>query len=282
MSFVSPLPLSGSPAPGRGAARPPILELRYRSLGSFLCAYSSRMARGEVFVETERPLDLGTRLTLRIIVPGVAPLHLEAKIGWTRGLALGPGQPAGMGIGLTSSIEAHGAVIDDIASRYAGIRILVVGGTEASRAVLARYLKSILACDVVEKPLPLELGAALVPDEQVDLAVVDLDGEREDAITAIRTLRSRPVTADLPVIALAQLERDRIRAATLGVSEVLATPPLFTEVQAAVVHAISAPLTSPGPGSGGAAGSPISERWVRTERMLPDPQADAEPDPTKS
>ena len=205
MSFISPTPLSGPPNVNRAAARPPILELRYRSLGAFLCAYSSRMARGEVFLETERPLDLGTRLTLRIIVPGVAPLHLEAKIGWTRALSLGPGQPAGMGIGLTSSIEAHGAVIDDIAARYAGIRILVVGGSETSRAVLARYLKSILACDVVEKALPLELGAALVPNEQVDLAVVDLDGEREDAITAIRTLRSRLATADLPIIALAQM-----------------------------------------------------------------------------
>jgi CheY-like chemotaxis protein len=140
-------------------------------------------------------------------------------------------------------------------------------------------LKSILACDVVEKSLPLELGAALIPDGQVDLAVVDLDEEREDAITAIRTLRSRLVTADLPIIALAQLERDRARAATLGVSEVLATPPLFTEVQAAVVHAISAPLTAPGPGSGGAAGSEISERWVSTERMLPDPESDPDPDP---
>jgi CheY-like chemotaxis protein/Tfp pilus assembly protein PilZ len=259
---------TGRPVAG-GLARPPVLELRYRSSGSFLCAYSSKMARGEIFVETERPLALGTRLALRIIVPGVPLLQLDGKVGWTRGVALGPGQPPGMGISLTSSIEAHGAVIDDVAARYAGIRILVVGGNEASRAVLARYLRSILTCDIVEMSLPLELGAALVPNEHLDLAVVDLDSEREDAITAIRTLRSRPATADLPVIAMAQLERDRARAATLGVAEVLAAPPLFTEVQATVMHALSAPLTSPGPGAGTAVGAELADRWERTERMLP-------------
>lgn len=271
MSFVSVTDPSGSQGPTRAAplGRPPVLELRYRSRGSFLCAYSSKMARGEIFVETERPLALGTRLTLRIIAPGVAPLHLDGKVGWTRGVALGPGQPPGMGIALTSSIEAHGAAIDDVAAHYAGIRILIIGGNEGSRAVLARYLRSILDCDVVEMPLPLELGAALVPSDPVDLALVDLDGEREDAITAIRTLRSRPATADLPVIALAQLERDRARAATLGVEEVLAAPPLFTEVQTTVMHALSAPLTSPGPGSGTAPGADLSDRWERTERMLP-------------
>jgi CheY-like chemotaxis protein/Tfp pilus assembly protein PilZ len=276
MSFVSATdspdsqPNGRSPALAPALARPPVLELRYRSRGSFLCAYSSKMARGEIFVETERPLALGTRLTLRIIVPGVPTLQLDGKVGWTRGVAIGPGQPAGMGIALTSSIEAHGAAIDDVAAHYAGIRILVVGSNEASRTVLARYLRSILDCDIVEMPLPLPLGAALVPNDHMDLAMVDLDSEREDAITAIRTLRSRPATADLPVIALAQLERDRARAATLGVAEVLASPPLFTEVQATVLHALSAPLTSPGPGAGTAAGTELSDRWERTERMLPD------------
>jgi CheY-like chemotaxis protein len=274
MSAVSSTSGSASPqiggrSPAGPFARPPVLELRYRSRGSFLCAYSSKMSRGEIFVETERPLALGTRLTLRIIVPGVPLLPLDGKVGWTRGVALGPGQPPGMGISLTSSVEAHGAVIDDVAAHYAGTRILVVGGNEASRAVLARYLRSILTCNIVEMPLPLELGAALVPNEHVDLALVDLDGEREDAITAIRTLRSRPATADLPVIALAQLERDRARAATLGVADVLASPPLFTEVQATVMHALSAPLTSPGPGPGTAAGAELPDRWERTERMLP-------------
>lgn len=266
MSFVTTI---GSPDPQtviRPPARPLVLELRYRSVGSFLCAYSSKMARGEVFLETERPLPLGTRLTLRLVVPGVTPLQLDGKIGWTRSVALGPGQPPGMGIGLTSSIEAYGAAIDDVASRYAGIRILVIGGNDASRAVLARYLRSVLACDILEKALPLELGAALVPSEHadVDLAVVDLDGEREDAISAIRTLRSRQATADLPIIALAQMERDRARAATLGTTEVLAAPPLFTEVQASVLHALSAPLTSPGPAPS-APGKNEPERWERTE-----------------
>lgn len=269
MSFVSFTGTSASAGRAAVLSRPPVLELRYRSRGAFLCAYSSKMARGEIFVETERPLTLGTRLTLRIIAPGLAPLHLDGKVGWTRGVALGPGQPPGMGIALMSSIEAHGAAIDGVAAAYAGIRILVVGGNEASRAVLSRYLRSILDCDIVELPLPLELGAALVPNEHADLALVDLDIEREDAISAIRTLRSRSATADLPVIALAQLERDRARAATLGVTEILAAPPLFTEVQTTVLHALSAPLTSPGPGAGVTPGADSSDRWARTERMLP-------------
>lgn len=272
MSFFFPTREEAGEAP-RSTQRSPLLELRYRSPGAFLCAYSSRMARGEVFIETESPLALGTRLTLRLLVPGAAPLHLEGKVGWTRAIALGPGQPAGMGIGLTSSIEAHGAVIDEIAGRYTGIRVVVAGGNESSRAVIARYLRSIVACEIIEQALPLELGAALVPDQHIDLAVVDLDGDRESAISAIRTLRSRPTMAELPIIAVAQLERDRARAATLGVTEVLAGPPLFTEVQATVVHAISTPLTAAGPGS---SGTELTDRWERTEPMSPDSELESD------
>jgi DNA-binding response OmpR family regulator len=44
---------------------------------------------------------------------------------------------------------------------------------------------------------------------------------------------------DVPLIALAQSERDRARGAELGADEVLASPPSFADMHATVVHVLS-------------------------------------------
>ena len=234
------------------------LELRYRSVAAFLCAYSSRLSRGEVFLETEKPLPRGTRTALRLLVPGTPPLDIEGSVIWNRIVAIGPGQPAGMGIALSSSIEAHGAIIDELAGRYSRIRILVVGAARAPRAVIGRYLRSILACDAIEvAPPPASpgnnpgliwgpvsgLGEEIAKEIEtgIDLAVVDMDADRVAGETVIRRLKIGGATADLAVIALAQLERDRALAAAMGADEVLTTPPLFSELRTAVIHGLSQP-----------------------------------------
>ncbi len=44
------------------------------------------------------------------------------------------------------------------------------------------------------------------------------------------------------MLALAQLERDRARAASLGFDEALTNPPAFAELQASVLRALGKPL----------------------------------------
>ena len=130
-----------------------ILNLRFRTVGAFLVAYASRLSRGELFVETDNAWSLGSRAELHLHVPGVAPIAVAAAVSWTRPAPVGPGQPAGMGFSLAAPIEGHGATVDTLASMYMGTRILLAATDSTSRAVLSRYLRSILGCDIVEADL---------------------------------------------------------------------------------------------------------------------------------
>jgi uncharacterized protein (TIGR02266 family) len=210
------------------------LNLRFRSAGSFLVSYSMRLSRGELFVETANPWPLGTPIELRLHAPGVAALEVTASVTWSRPTSVGPGQPAGMGLALSTPIDTFGAAIDLVASMFMGTRILL-GATDAtSRAVIGRYLRSIVACDLLEADF---FGSN--HDATADLAVIDLDSTGEAGYALVRALKEDSRTMDVPLIALAQSERDRARGAELGADEVLANPPSFSDMHATVVHALS-------------------------------------------
>lgn len=246
-----------------GTTVAPVLHLRYRSATAFLIAYSVRLAKGDLFVESDNPWPPGTRATLRLLPPEAAPLELEAAVAWTRAEARGPGEPAGMGLTLLTPIDAYGAVVDELASRYARVRILLGAGEPAPRAIISRYLRSILACELCE-PGPATGGAnggganggVLVSPEagagsngasgtpaagSIDLAVIDLDSSGAAGTDLIQRLRLAPESAEIPILVLATHERDRLRGVSLGADEALANPPPYDELQAAVVHVLSRP-----------------------------------------
>ena len=226
-----------SPSLGR-TPNPTALNLRYRSAGSFLMAYATRLSRGELFVETARPWPLGTRVDVRLQPPsGTPPLEVAAVVTWTRPSAIGPGQPWGMGLALASPIDAHGAAVDTVASLFMGTRILLGAADPTSRAVISRYLRSVVSCEIVEADF---FGAN--HDSSLDLAIVDLDSTGEAGQALLRSLKEDPRTAEVPLIALAQAEHDRSLAAELGADEVLPNPPPFADVHAAVVHALARPI----------------------------------------
>ena len=56
-------------------------------------------------------------------------------------------------------------------------------------------------------------------------------------------LREHPEAGSAPVLAVAQLERDRVRAASLGFDEALSNPPAFADLQSSVLRALGKPLT---------------------------------------
>jgi len=225
--------------PARPPSGPTTLSLRYRSAGSFLVAYARHLSRGELFVETTRPWPLGTRVDLRLHTPAGAPLEVAATVIWARPTAIGPGQPAGMGLALASAIDAHGTVIDTLASLFMGTRILLGSADPTSRAVIGRYLRSIVTCEIAEADF---FGAN--HDASLDLALVDLDSTGEAGQALVRSLKEDPRTADLPLIALAQSERDRALAAQIGADEVLPNPPPFGDLHGAVVHGLSRPIVN--------------------------------------
>ncbi|MEO8215108.1 MAG: hypothetical protein ABI560_18055, partial [Myxococcales bacterium] len=244
-----PEPASGAGSAwesGRPVARRS-LDIHYRSVNALLVAYASRLSRGEIFLEAAQGLPPGTPVLVRLQVPGTASLHGAGVVSWNRPLALGPGMPAGTAIALAASMEAQGAVIDDLAARFRGIRMLVISARTEMRAAVSRYLRSILNCDITETAVPTPWRVAQVLDKELetglDLVLVDLDDDPQHGRSLLPLVIRSVSRVAVPLIAFAQHERDRANAAGWGVTEVLGAPPLFSEMRDAVIHALSSPAS---------------------------------------
>jgi uncharacterized protein (TIGR02266 family) len=219
------------------------IDVAYRSRGAFLVAYATNLGKGGLFIETAEPLDIGTPVTLRLTAPAVDPIAVEGVVTWTRPTAAGPGQPAGVGVALVAPPEALGDVVDDIAFGFGGMKVLLGAGEAAPRAILSRYLRSILRCEIVEADSERDAGAGT---DGLDLAVIDLDSSGQQGLDLYARLRANPHTRSVPALALAHIERDRSHALRAGFDEAQPNPPVFAELQAAVLRCLARPLTNGG------------------------------------
>jgi CheY-like chemotaxis protein len=213
----------------------PVVEIGYRTAGAFLVAYVSQISRGELFVESPTLPPPGTPLALRIAAPP-ATMALEGTVVATREAR--HGQPAGISVALEPPSEAFGATVDRLAAAFAGFRVLLSTGEAAPRQILGKYLRSMLTCTVLDVDAESERSLDLAT---VDLAVIDLDSSGPRGFELGQRIRQRPRAA--PVLALAQLERDRAIASGLGFEEVLANPPALADLDAAARRALSRPMT---------------------------------------
>lgn len=224
---------------GRAAGGPLTFDLEFRSAGSFLLAYANHMAAGGLFLEVGLPPIADPAVSLHLHVPGHEPIDLVGQIAWARENAAGPGQPPGVAIDIQTPADVYGAVVDQLAHQFSGLRVLLGTGEPAPRAILSRYLKSIFSCEIIE------VDYAQPPERQnrvVDLAMVDLDSSGAHGDDLVRRLATGSDTRAAPIIALAQLERDRVRAQQLGAHEALSNPPQFSELQASVVRCVTRPV----------------------------------------
>jgi CheY-like chemotaxis protein len=214
----------------------PVVEIGYRTAGAFLVAYVGQISRGELFVESQTLPPRGTPLALRVAAPP-ATMALEGTVIATREAR--PGQPAGMQVAIAPPSDAFGATVDRLAATFAGFRVLLSTGEAAPRQILGRYLRSMLTCTVLDIEAESERSLDLAT---VDLAVIDLDSSGPRGFELGQRIRQRPRAA--PVLALAQLERDRAIASGLGFEEVLPNPPAFADLDTAARRALSRPLTT--------------------------------------
>ena len=79
--------------------RPIRLRVEYECLEDFLTDYSANLSIGGMFIETQRPLSLGTCFHLRFFLPGFDdPVDTDAEVRWVINEdAEGP-IPSGMGV----------------------------------------------------------------------------------------------------------------------------------------------------------------------------------------
>jgi uncharacterized protein (TIGR02266 family) len=223
---------------GRRQTRVPIqLEVEYRTRGNFLVAYSTNLSKGGLFLQTDTPLPVGTTLKMRFCVPGVDdPIETEAVVAWIRPAASPEGHPSGMGVEFGTLDARYGQVIDRVVTSFRGIRLLVVGGSGTGRTLLARYLRSIISCEILELTAADTLGAAA---QQADLVLIDLDSSGPEGYDAVRATKARTQT---PVVALAQQDEQRKLAKEAGADDVLPGQPSFNDLQAAVIRALGRPV----------------------------------------
>jgi uncharacterized protein (TIGR02266 family) len=226
---------------GRKHLRAPLtLEVRYRTTGSFLVSYSLNLSMGGLFLETDGLVPMGTVLRVRFSVPGVADaIEIDARVIWVREPANAEGLPAGLGLQFDALEDRIGDLIDVLVRDFGGVVVMAVAGEISSMERLSRYLRNIVACDVVDAtPREIaELGFERVPD----LMLIDLDSSGPGGLEVVRQAQqSRPA---VPVVALASGRWIVDQAHDMKVAAVIDNPPAFEVLRRSVLDTLARPLS---------------------------------------
>jgi len=218
------------------------LEVAYRTAGAFLVSYSINLSKGGIFLETSQPLEIGEHVTLRFDVPGVGPLEVDGAVAWVRTGTM-DGLPDGMGIQFDQLDQQYGEVIDEMVRGFVGLTVLVVAASPDRLALIGRYVRSIITCEIIEATNASVAEVAL--EQGPDLVLVDLDLLPEMGLRCIRAAKERAASQShpTPVILLAGDVRVRTAGKSAGADEALATPPSYHELQAAVIRMLSRPAS---------------------------------------
>ena len=84
---------------GRVFQRVPLqVEVNLRSEDTFFTGFSENISGGGLFVATDEPCPIGTRLTLSLSLMGGSPEDLSVVVRWVRPAGAVGGLPAGMGV----------------------------------------------------------------------------------------------------------------------------------------------------------------------------------------
>ena len=144
-----------------------------------------------------------------------------------------------MGVTIAAPPDTLGDAVDELAFAFAGMKVLLGAGEAAPRAILSRYLRSILSCEIIEAD---DEGDVLAGLDALDLAVIDLDSAGSQGFDLYSRIRARPATRSVPALALAHIERDRHHALASGFDEAQPNPPVFADLHAAVLRCLARPL----------------------------------------
>jgi uncharacterized protein (TIGR02266 family) len=213
------------------------VQVEYRTASSFLVAYSTNLSRGGIFLESLQPAAIGTAISLQFAVPGAAPVQATGVVVWRREIEDLEG-PAGMGIEFQSIGPQLGPMVDDLVISYQGISVLVVAGATQDRTALTRLIRSIISSAEVMSAADAHLAEALL-DEEIDLVVVEADGDPTSAMAAIRMAKNKE--HPIPTVALSSSKRNREQARAAGADELVGNPAPFAELQKALLRALGRP-----------------------------------------
>lgn len=214
------------------------LQVEYRTTGSFLMSYSLNLSKGGIFIETPDLPSRGTKVAVRFSVPNCDErIEAAAHVMWIRKPSNREGLPPGVGLQFDNLEKNIGAVIDSLAQRFSGMRLIACGGSISSVDRLSRYLKSVLNCEVNICAEPAELPAKI--SQQTDLVVIDLDSTGEAGADVLRDLSGD--LRKIPIVALTTRQLGEQRIDALNLNAVLKNPPPIEQLKETVLQTLSRP-----------------------------------------
>ena len=223
----------------RDSRLPRRLQVSYRTQGNFLVSYSVNLSKGGVFIESSEPLPIGTEVQLKLDVPDAGHIDLVGHVAWVR-QASPDGLPDGMGIQLREMDERFGEAVDNMVKEFMGLTVLVLASAQERLALLGRYVRSIMSCEILEATSHAEADAALA--SAPDLVILDVERGSDLGVETVEHIRARPTPERAtPLILLAGDLRSRELGRAAGADEVLETPPSFLALQSAVIRTLSRP-----------------------------------------
>ncbi|MBK8479965.1 MAG: PilZ domain-containing protein [Proteobacteria bacterium] len=221
---------------------PVTLEVRYRTTGSFLVSYSLNLSVGGLLLETnEAAPPVGTALLVRFTVPGaVEAIETQARVVWVRE-PTDVGARRSLGLQFEGLEQQMGVLIDGLVRRFEGLTLVAVAARGAPLERLSRYLRSALACTVVQVASD-ALGEidATVGAQSIDLLAVDLDSTGPAGVGALSWARS--MTPKIPAVVVAD-HPEAVAAAELDDAATVIRGPLsFEKVRRCVLDVLARPL----------------------------------------
>jgi type IV pilus assembly protein PilZ len=215
------------------------LAVHYRTKGSFLVSYSLNLSKGGLFLETKDLLPVGSKLTIRFTVPGATiPIETDATVMWVRESPSEDGQPAGLGLRFDRLDENIGASIDRLIQDFTGVRIMALASEITASARIARYMESVLTCNVSQDTISHTLLSGF--GSRIDLVIIDLDSTGKEGLKAISAAigaKDNPI----PVIALSRRSELRELAIASGAEKALDNPPPFEELRQITLDVVGKP-----------------------------------------
>ncbi len=100
----------------RGGSRKPIeLKVEYKRLNAFFADYTRNISNGGTFIQTEKPLPIGTEFVFRLQVPKLEePLSIAGQVRWINEPGSEEEEGPGMGIRFIYKQDAQRRAIEDL------------------------------------------------------------------------------------------------------------------------------------------------------------------------
>ncbi len=221
---------------------------------------TENLSRGGLFVQTERPFEVGQEVSLALSFPDLLnPVQVLGAVAWVRPASAEA--PGGVGIRVVrdqdrqrlgeilSSAGPQSGAADRAALPAEGYRVLIVEDNPHIIEMYSYVLKK-LASGVLEGKVPLEVHFAadghhalqLLRGSRFSLVMTDLYMPVMDGFALIERIREEEALRTIPIVAIsAGGPEARERAMQLGVDIYLRKPVRFAEVLETVKQLLHIP-----------------------------------------